>query len=82
MAPSAPFGNVLHGKFSSEVVASFERAEGVTLPLEQLECCNQFHRSSNCLFRVDALAGSGKTMIIWMIIHAVLPHLQENEAIV
>eukprot|EP00975_Prorocentrum_lima_P009529 2026695-Prorocentrum_lima.AAC.1 len=62
MAPSAPVESVLRDKFSPEVIAPFERAEGITPSQEQLECCKQFHRSPNCLFRVDALAGSGKKL--------------------
>eukprot|EP00975_Prorocentrum_lima_P033960 7136290-Prorocentrum_lima.AAC.1 len=42
---AAPVANVLHGHFSSEVIISFEQAEGIVLSREQLECRNQFHSS-------------------------------------
>eukprot|EP00975_Prorocentrum_lima_P000297 61230-Prorocentrum_lima.AAC.1 len=61
---------MLYGRVGRDMIRSFDATKVIN--------CSSVHRhvshvsTAQCLYRVDALIGSGKTMIISVIIHALL----------
>ena len=73
--------NFFNGQIGDEHVTEFEKQQGLTLAREQRDAVRTINRTAKCIMRLDALAGTGKSLIHAVLLAAVVPKLQRGDAI-
>ena len=80
-ATSTAGENFFNGEIGDERVTEFEKQQGLTLSREQRDAVRTINTTAKCIMRLDALAGTGKSLIHALLLAAVVPKLQRGHAI-
>ena len=70
------------GRLREHLLASFQQAKGITVTAEQRDALHTINCMDCSLVRIDALAGSGKRMIISVLLRTTLPDLEQGHAFI
>ena len=80
-ATSTAGENFFNGEIPETSVNEFEKQQGLKLSPEQRRAVHTINTTPKCIMRINALAGTGKSMIHALILSAIMPKLEKGHAI-
>ena len=73
--------NIFHGRCGANVIEEFERSQGLKMARDQLDCLKRINASEFSMFHITALAGTGKTAIMCVLLRCLIPILVGTEQV-